>query len=64
MPGSVSLFHMNALLESDYAILPFIFHFIALCRGPKEGGAHGTMPPPKYAPGCAFRNGHNILVTA
>ena len=35
MPGSVSLFHMHALLESDYAILTHILHFFAFCRGPK-----------------------------
>ena len=38
MPGSASLFHMHALLESDNAILKYIFHFFALCRGPKGGG--------------------------
>ena len=63
MPGSASLFHMHALLESDYAILRYIFQFFALCRGPKWG--HDTMPPPsKYPPGCACFNGHSILVTA
>ena len=25
---------MHALLESDYAILTYILHFFALCRGP------------------------------
>ena len=38
MPGSVSLFHRHALLEYDYAILKYILHFFALCRGPKEEG--------------------------
>ena len=38
MPGSESLFHMHALLESDYAILRYILHFFALCRDPKWGG--------------------------
>ena len=28
MPGSASLFHMHALLESDYAILTYILHFM------------------------------------
>ena len=36
IPGSVSLFHMHALLESDYAILRYILHFFTLCRGPKD----------------------------
>ena len=48
MPGSASLFHMDALLESDYAILRYIFHFFALCRGPK--GGHDTMPLPLNTP--------------
>ena len=38
MLGNASLFHMHALLESDYAILRYILHFFALCRGPKSGG--------------------------
>ena len=44
MPGSESLFHMHALLESDHAILMYILHFFALCRGPKWGGGawHNT----------------------
>ena len=51
MPRSASLFHKHALLEFEYAILRYIFHFFALCRGPK--GGHDTVPPPsKYAPGC------------
>ena len=29
---SASLFHMHALLESDYSILRYILHFFALCR--------------------------------
>ena len=45
MPGSVSLFHMHALLQCDSAILTYILHFFALCRGLKRGGGHGTMPP-------------------
>ena len=28
---------MHALLESDHAILTYILHFFALCRGPKSG---------------------------
>ena len=38
MLGSVSLFHMHALLESHYAILAYILHFFAWCRGPKWWG--------------------------
>ena len=37
MPGSESLSHMHASLEPDYAILMFILHFFAMCRGPKWG---------------------------
>ena len=63
MPGSVHLFHVHALLESDYAILTYILHFFALCRGPKSGGM-AQYTHPKYVPGCAYPNGHSILVTA
>ena len=35
MPGSASLFHMHALLETDYAILTYILHFFASRRGPR-----------------------------
>ena len=42
MLGSASLFHMHALLESDYAILTYILHFFALSRGPKWGAWHST----------------------
>ena len=38
MLGSANLFHMHALLESDYAILTYILHFFALRRGPKWAG--------------------------
>ena len=62
MPGSVHLFHMHALLESDYANLTYILHFFALRRGPKSGGT-AQYSHPKYVPGCAYFNGHNILVT-
>ena len=37
MPGSVSLFHVHAVLEFDYAILTYTLHIFALCRGPKGG---------------------------
>ena len=33
---------MHALIESDYAILTYILHFFALCRGPKWGAWHNT----------------------
>ena len=62
-PGSVSLFHMHALLESDNAILTSILHFFALCRGPKSVGV-AQYYHPKYVPGCACFNGHSKLVTA
>ena len=63
MPGSTSLFHMHALLQSDYAILTYILHFFALCRGPKSGGI-AQYSHPEYVPGCAGLNGHSILVIA
>ena len=63
MLGSASLFHMHASLESDYAILTYILHFFALCRGPKSGGM-AKYYRPKYVPGCACLNGRSILVTA
>ena len=63
MPGSESLFHMHALLESDYAILTHILHFFALCRGQKWGRMAQYFYP-KYVPGCACLNGLSILVIA
>ena len=42
MQGSASFFHMHALLESNYAILTYILHYFALCRGPKWGPWHNT----------------------
>ena len=53
---------MHALSKSDYAILTYILHIFAFCRRPK--GGHGTMAPPKYAPGCACLSVHITLVTA
>ena len=61
MPGSASLFCMHALLESDYAILTYIVHFFALCRGPKSEGM-AQYSHPKYVPGCAIV--HVLMVTA
>ena len=63
MPGGAILFHMRALLESDYAILTYILQFFALCRSPKWGGM-AQYSHPTYVPGCACLNGHSILVTA
>ena len=63
MLDSASLFHMHALLESDYAILTYILHFFALYRGPKWGGK-AQYSHPKYVPGYSCLNGHSILVTA
>ena len=63
MPGSVSLFHMHVLLESDYAIFTYILHFFALSRNPKSENM-AQFSHPKYVPGCACFNGHSILVTA
>ena len=43
MPSSAILFHMHALLESDYVILTYILLFFGLCRGAKSGEAwHNT----------------------
>ena len=64
MLGSVSLFHMHALLKSDYAILKYILHFFGLRLGPKGRGMAQCPALPKYAPGCACLNGHSILVKA
>ena len=50
---------MHALLESDYAILTYILHFFALCRGSK-GGEHGSMPPNLNSP----LDVHVLMVTA
>ena len=33
---------MHALLESDHAILTYILHFFALCRGPSREAWHNT----------------------
>ena len=43
MPDSVSLFHMHALLESDYAIVTYILHFFVLYHGAK-GGMAQSLP--------------------
>ena len=63
MSGSEGLFHMYALLESDYAILMYILHFFALCRGPKWGGM-AQYSHPKRVPGCACLISYSLLVTA
>ena len=49
---------MQALLESDYAILTYTLHFFALCRGPKGGGS-GTMSPSLITP----LDEHVLMVT-
>ena len=59
MPGSVSLFHMHALLESDYAILTYNLHFFALCRGPKGQGMAQWSTPLNTSPDV-----HVLMVTA
>ena len=59
MPGSVSLIHMHALLESYYAISTYIFHCFALCRGPKWGSL-AQCSHPIYVPECACLNGHSL----
>ena len=43
MLGRASLFHMHALLESDYAILTYILHFL-LCAVAQSGGAWHNTP--------------------
>ena len=45
MLDSASLFHMHALLESDYTILTYILHFFALYRSPKWGGGEWHNTP-------------------
>ena len=55
--------NMHALLESDYAILMYILHFFALCRG-LMSESMARYSHPKYIPGCACFNGHSMLVTA
>ena len=55
----MQLFHVHALLESDYAILTYILHFFALSRGPKWGGAWHNTPTLNM-----FLNVHVLMVTA
>ena len=45
MPGSASLFlvfHMHALLESDYAILTYILHFLLCAVAQSREAWHNT----------------------
>ena len=42
MPGSVHLFHMHALLESDYAILTYILHFLLCAVAQSREAWHNT----------------------
>ena len=58
MPGSASLFHMHALLESDCAILRYNLHFFALCGSTKRGEWHNT--PTLNTP----QNVHVLMVRA
>ena len=58
MPGSASLLHMHALLESDYAILTYILHFFALSRGPKWWGMA------QYSHPDTSRDVHVLMVAA
>ena len=45
MPGSASLFHMHALLESDYAILTYcIFSTFLLCAVAQSREAWHNTP--------------------
>ena len=60
MPGSVSLFHVHALLKYDYAILTNIVHFFTLCRGPKGGGKWRNALPHLNTP----LDVHVLMVTA
>ena len=60
MPGSASLFHMHALLESNYAILTYILHFFAFCVAQRGGKGKGTMPPTLNTP----LDVHVLMVTA
>ena len=63
MLGSANLFHMHALLESDYVILMYILHCFCFVLWPKVGGM-AQYSHPKHVPGRACLNGHSILVTA
>ena len=54
------LFHMQALLESDYAILTYILHFFALFRGPKGRGGMAQCLLPLNTP----LDVHVLMVTA
>ena len=49
---------MHALVESDYAILTYILHFFALCRGPKWGTWHNSSTL------NTFLDVHVLMVTA
>ena len=60
MPGGAILFHMHALLESDYAILTYILEFFVLCRSPKWGGGAWHNTPTLHT----SLNVHVLMVTA
>ena len=59
MPGSVHLFHMHALIQSDFAILTYILHFFAWCLDPR-GRVHGPVPSSLNTP----LNVNVLIVTA
>ena len=42
MPGSAHLFQMHALLESDYAILTYILHFLLCAVAQSREARHNT----------------------
>ena len=67
MPGSASLFHMHALLESDYAILTYICTFL-VCAVAQSREALHNVPTLNTSwmciVQCACLNGNSILVTA
>ena len=43
MPGSKYLFHLHALVESDYAILTYILHFLLQAVAQSGGAWHNTF---------------------
>ena len=58
MSGKASLFHVHALLESDYAILTYILHFL-LCAVAQSREAWHNTPTLN-----TFLDEHVLMVTA
>ena len=58
MPGSASLFHIHALLESNYAILTYILQFFALSVAQSWEAWHNTPTL------NTFLDVHVLMVTA